>query len=324
MLDRASDRPAGAPGAPRTPGRNSADRQPSPQATAAGQVAPTGSGGQAGSSRPGWDSLSEVSWVDKALSPAKAVPQPSGAAPLSAQNVGRSAWGDELANISTTPPPGWERLSWEDLDDRADPAGGSGGDGGWAATPQRSSFGQFLREWVPVVLAAVVIAFITRMLLVQAYHIPSPSMNPTLVDGDRVIVNRLSYQFSDIGRGDIVVFAKPPNQSGGADDLIKRVVGLPGETIVLRDGQVFVEEWLVEEPYLAQPDSTRPKKPVIPGCDQPNPERDRCVVPEGYVFVMGDNRNSSSDSRVFGPISTDTIVGRAFVRVWPLDSIAQL
>lgn len=263
------------------------------------------------------DGLAEIRWVDTLdVAPAatSVIPAKSG---LTAQDAGRSAWADELAAIDDRDPQGWDKLSWQDLEEReprrGDPIHGKA----------RSPFGRVLREWGPVLIAAVTIAVLTRLLLVQAYHIPSLSMAPTLEQGDRVIVNRLSYRFGDIERGQVVVFAKPANAPDGANDLIKRVIGLPGETITINGGNVFVDGFLVEEPYLASPQSTRPRS-AIPGCAQEQPSNERCVVPEGYIFVMGDNRAGSSDSRVFGPIPTDTVVGRAFVRVWPFNSISWL
>ena len=101
------------------------------------------------------------------------------------------------------------------------------------------------------------------------------------------------------------------------------MIGLPGETLQIDNGNVFINELRVEELYLAQPESTRPRGP-IPGCAQAEASSTLCVIPEGHVFVMGDNRNGSSDSRVFGPIPADSVVGRAFLRVWPLNNIGQL
>ena len=175
-----------------------------------------------------------------------------------------------------------------------------------------------------MLVAAVVIALFTRLVLVQAYHIPSLSMAPTLEEGDRVIVNRLSYRFGEIERGQVVVFNKPPNQPSDANDLIKRVIALPGETIQFQDGEVYVDGLLVQEPYLAQVSSTRPRSFSIPGCAQEVASPDSCTVPADYIFVMGDNRAGSQDSRTFGPISIDTVVGRAFLRIWPLTDVNQL
>jgi signal peptidase I len=237
-------------------------------------------------------------------------PQPTELLP---ENVGRSAWDDQLA-IDDGDPDGWDKLSWQDLDDDGDTPGGG--------VQQPSVTGQLIREWGPVLFAAIAIALFTRLVLVQAYHIPSGSMIPTLEDGDRVVVNRLSYRLGEIERGQVVVFAKPQG-TAGENDLIKRVIGLPGETIQFVDNEVYVDGFRVDEPYLAQQDSTRPRL-TIPGCGQPDPASDLCEIPEGHVFVMGDNRLGSSDSRVFGPIETESIVGRAFMRVWPLNNLGQL
>lgn len=183
----------------------------------------------------------------------------------------------------------------------------------------------FLKEWIPVLVFAVVIAVVVRMFVVQAFHIPSLSMAPTLEVGDRVVVNQLSYRFGEIERGEVIVFSTPPGQPSAADDLIKRVVALPGETLVLRDGNVFIDGYRLEEPYTLQQNSSRARSQLgIPNCAQPQPAPDTCVVPEGYVFVMGDNRGGSQDSRVFGPVPIDSIVGHAFMRVWPPNRIGRL
>lgn len=243
---------------------------------------------------------------------------------LTADAVGRSAWDRDLNSISSSEPDGWDKLSWTDLDEgrRTD-----------ANEPKNADFGgtfgssptwNFIREWAPVLIAAVAIALFTRLVLVQAYHIPSLSMAPTLQDGDRVVVNRHSYSFGEIERGQIVVFSTPPSQQSEANDLIKRVIGLPGEKVQFHDGEVYVDGMLVQEPYLAQQRSTRAKTFDIPGCADETTSPDQCTVPDGFVFVMGDNRTGSQDSRVFGPIPKDTIVGRAMVRVWPLTEIQGL
>lgn len=260
------------------------------------------------------DSLGEIRWVDAAPVTPASTPVASQPAGLTAQDVGRSAWADELSSVGDDDPQGWDKLSWQDLEGRRtdsdDPI-----DSGTTA------FGRVMREWGPVLLVAVTIAIVVRLFLVQAYHIPSLSMAPTLEEGDRVIVNRLSYRFGDIERGQVVVFSKPPNQNAGANDLIKRVVALPGETVQFNGGNVFVDGLLVEEPYIAEQGSTRSRSFSIPGCAQADASPELCTVPEDYIFVMGDNRRGSQDSRTFGPIPTDSVVGRAFVRVWPLNNI---
>ena len=277
------------------------------------------------------DGLAEIRWVDSPqVTPASTpITQPpvtpaqnavvprapvSSSAVLTPEAVGRSAWDSELASVGQSDPEGWDKLSWQDLDEKRS--------SGHSPLREQTSFGRLLREWGPVLFAAVVIALFVRLVLVQAYHIPSASMVPTLEEGDRVVVNRLSYQFGEVGRGQVVVFKKPQGSSG-QNDLIKRIIGLPGETIRFADNQVYVNGLRLEEPYLAEQDSTRPRL-TIPGCAQTTPAPDTCVVPEGTIFMMGDNRLGSSDSRVFGPIEIDSVVGRAFLRVWPLNNLGEL
>lgn len=171
------------------------------------------------------------------------------------------------------------------------------------ASPLRNAL-----EWILVIVGAVLIALLIRGLVVQSFRIPSESMYPTLTEGDRVLVNRLSYRLHDVNRGDVVVFRRPessPAPPGEPEDLIKRVIGLPGETVVAREGTVYVNDRPLEEPYLEQGMLTK-------DLDQP------VKVPEGEVFVMGDNRTNSSDSRYIGTIPIDSVVGRAFAVIWPV------
>jgi signal peptidase I len=171
-------------------------------------------------------------------------------------------------------------------------------------------------EWVAVVVGALVVALVVKTFLFQAFYIPSASMEPTLEKGDRVLVNKLSYDLHDINRGDIVVFELPPEKVGadGIKDLIKRVVGLPGEVIETRDGIVYIDGERLDEPYL--PEGTLTDQPPI----------ERQTVPEDHIFVMGDNRDNSADSRFAnrGPIPVDDVVGRAFIQVWPPTDVGGL
>jgi signal peptidase I len=180
--------------------------------------------------------------------------------------------------------------------------------------PTTSSTSKAVRnavEWVLVIAGALLVAFLIKTFLFQAFYIPSESMEPTLVNRDRVIVNKLSYRLHDVNRGDLVVFDRPPNEPPTeVEELIKRVIALEGETIEARQGEIFIDGRLLTEPYLNTPSSSGTFGPLM--------------VPDGHVFVMGDNRNNSRDSRVFGPIDEDLIVGRAFVRVWPLGRLAFL
>jgi signal peptidase I len=163
-------------------------------------------------------------------------------------------------------------------------------------------------EWILIVAGAVLVAIVIRTFVLQAFYIPSASMDPTLKVDDKVLVNKLSYKFHDIHRGDIVVFERPPQETdSNIKDLIKRVIGLPGGVIEAHDGHVFVNGRRLNEPYLPA------------GLESRTLARE--TVPHNMLFVMGDNRGSSKDSTVFGPISKDLVVGRAFIRVWPLSHI---
>lgn len=174
----------------------------------------------------------------------------------------------------------------------------------------RSAIKSFV-EWVIVLGGALIVAFVVKTFLIQAFYIPSSSMEDTLLIGDRVLVNKLSYDFGDVERGDIVVFERPPQDTGNPDikDLIKRVIALPGETVELRNGEVFIDGRRLQEPYLDANDgaTVEPRE-----------------VPAGHYWVMGDNRGQSKDSRFFGPIPEDLIVGRAFVRIWPVSAFKLL
>jgi signal peptidase I len=166
-------------------------------------------------------------------------------------------------------------------------------------------------EWILIIGCALLVAVVIKATLLQAFYIPSESMTPTLKVGERVLVNKVSYKVHDVHRGDVVVFKRPVKEADPRiKDLIKRVIGLPGDTIEARDNQIYINDKALNEPYL--PKGT-------PSLNLP-----RTTVPDGDVFVMGDNRTNSSDSRVFGPISQKLIVGRAFVRVWPPGSIGLL
>ena len=176
-------------------------------------------------------------------------------------------------------------------------------------------------EWGMVLIGALALALIVRAFLFQAFYIPSPSMEPTLSSGDRILVNKVSYRLHDVNRGDLVVFHPRPESGVGADDLIKRVIALPGETVTTNGGRVLIDGGLLIEPYLPVPDGTAAFG-IVPWCaDQTSAA---CRVPDGHVFVMGDNRGNSRDSRYFGPVPVDSIVGRAFVRVWPLGGLDRL
>ena len=175
-------------------------------------------------------------------------------------------------------------------------------------------------EWVFVVVVAISAAMLIRVFLFQQYYIDGPSMQTTLMPEDRVLVNKMSYKLHDIHRGDVIVFDRVTNDVQH-DDLIKRVLGLPGETLEIRSCIVYINGVQVDDPYL-NPEQTSQVEPSA-RCGS-HTDMAPVVVPEEMVFVMGDNRVQSFDSRDFGPIDTDKVRGRAFVVIWPASAWAWL
>jgi signal peptidase I len=187
---------------------------------------------------------------------------------------------------------------------------------GKADKGKRSSTGRTILEYVILAVVAIAVALLIQQFLVKPYRIPSASMEDTLLIGDRVLVDRISWRFSEPQRGDIVVFHPPFD----GPVLIKRIIGLPGEVISLRDGSVYINDKLLDEPYVrvvnGRPLPTQPFTNGLPWALQ-SPYR----VPDGTYFVMGDNRTDSGDSREFGPVERGKFVGRAFAKYWPPGSI---
>jgi signal peptidase I len=171
---------------------------------------------------------------------------------------------------------------------------------------------------VVVLVGALLVAMAVKTWALQAFWIPSGSMEPTLQVNDRVLVNKIGYDIDDVDRGDIIVFERPDGWGvGDIKDLIKRVVGLPGETVSVVDGVVHIDGAPLDEPYLAEGVAT-PDFFAESGCV---PE---CVVPADHLFVLGDNRTNSDASNHFGFVPFDDVVGRAFLRVWPPGEIGGL
>ncbi len=200
----------------------------------------------------------------------------------------------------------------------------------WRGGPKGIRRFGFLRELPVLVVIALVVAILVKTFLVQAFYIPSVSMVPTLKQGDRILVCRICTRISGVHRGDVIVFSAPhpgPDEARSAvgalfhwlgeavgvahpenPDYVKRVIGLPGDTIELKDGKLYRNGKRVQEPYLDPHHDTRPFGPI--------------KVPDGMLFVMGDNRLQSGDSRFkppngLGYIPEDKVIGKAFVRVWP-------
>jgi signal peptidase I len=176
--------------------------------------------------------------------------------------------------------------------------------------PQKRNHNRAILSWAVTIALALGLTLVVKTWFYQPFSIPSASMVPTLEIGDRVVVSKLN---KDPGRGDIIVFDRPANDPAGPgepDVLIKRVIGLPGETVSAEDGKVLIDGKPLREAYL--------KKDVVTEINTP------ITVPEGDVLVMGDNRMVSQDGRYFGPVSKDLIVGRAILRIWPLSRFGSL
>jgi signal peptidase I len=186
-------------------------------------------------------------------------------------------------------------------------AGGEDATRGAPAKGRSRTF-RWVIEVVVIVAAAFVLALLVQQFIVKPFAIPSPSMENTLLEGDRVLVNRLVYHFHPPRRGDVIVF-HPPGRPG-SDPFIKRVVAVGGDTISVHDGMLYVNGIVQDEPYV--------KEYPIEG-DYPETK-----IASGYVWAMGDNRNNSGDSRVFGPVPLKAIMGEAFAVYWPLGRIGGL
>lgn len=181
---------------------------------------------------------------------------------------------------------------------------------------RRAAWLKQLREWLAVIGAAVIIAMALRTFVVQQFYIAGPSMEVTLFGDDRVLVNKLSYRFGAPSRGDVIVFDRITINGDTVqhDDLIKRVIGLPGETLTIAGCVVSINGSVLDEPWLAnlELDST-----LDPGLRCGSSDVGPTTMGENEVFLIGDNRPMSFDSRMFGPVDIDLIVGRAVVVIWP-------
>lgn len=162
--------------------------------------------------------------------------------------------------------------------------------------PRRKSA---LREFVETIVITLVIYVLVRLLLFESYRVVGHSMDPTLEDNQFLVVEKVGYRWHEPKRGDIIVFRDP---NGDKRKLIKRVIGLPGEVVEIQAGQVLIDGQPLDEPYIVDPG--RYSQPLT-------------QVPDGEYFVLGDNRNNSSDSRSFGSIAVNDIVGRAWLVYWP-------
>jgi signal peptidase I len=226
-------------------------------------------------------------------------------------------------SIPPPPPPTDDKPLFEDAPEREMTAGSPPPD-----KPEEHKHRSFWKELPVLIVVAFAVALLIKTFLLQAFYIPSASMEPTLVEGDRVLVEKITTRFGEPSRGDVVVFEKDlgatlvePDEGGIWDDVtgafkglfgfptgtsqdfIKRVMAVEGDTIEGKDGVVYVNGESVDEEYLAEGTEISTFGPT--------------TIPEGQIFVMGDNRANSDDSRNFGPVDVDKVVGRAFLLIWP-------
>ncbi|GBF11651.1 signal peptidase I [Tepidibacillus infernus] len=177
-----------------------------------------------------------------------------------------------------------------------------------------SSINKELKEWAKAIAIAIILAYLIRTFLFAPFIVDGTSMMPTLENGERLIVNELQYRFGQPKRGDIIVFRYSEEQ-----DYIKRVIALPGEVVEVKNDQLYINGQKVEEPYLNE----ERKQLAVQGLtltDDFGPVK----VEEGHLFVMGDNRRNSKDSRMIGTIKFDQVVGKAAFAFWPISEIKWL
>lgn len=183
---------------------------------------------------------------------------------------------------------------------------------------QRSGLG-CLFEIVETIVLTILIFWVIQTFVAQPYKVQQGSMERTLEEGQYVLVDKLSPRWEPYSGGDIIVFEPPESWSSGSRiPFIKRVIGVAGDTVELRDGRVLVNGLLLDEPYVYAVDGATQDTEPTPG------GQSRWVVSDGQLFVMGDHRGNSSDSRTFGPIDVAHVTGRAWLRYWPLETFGPL
>ncbi len=163
------------------------------------------------------------------------------------------------------------------------------------------------KDFLYPLITAIILVILLNAFILQLFWIPSPSMEPTLLVGDRIVVTKYSYWFKEPQRQDIIVFKYPNDTS---INYVKRIIGLAGETVTIKDSKVYINGALLEEVYIPQELKYENYGPV--------------VVPEDNYLVLGDNRSGSEDSRVWGYLSRELIVGKVQYRYWPLSRLAPL
>jgi signal peptidase I len=185
-----------------------------------------------------------------------------------------------------------------------------------APSTNRRALGCLL-EIVETIVLTLILFWVIQSFVAQPFQVKQVSMRDTIQDGQFILVDRLTPHFDPYHRGDIVVFRPPPNnETGTGDPFIKRIIAVGGDTVAIHDGKVFVNGIELNEPYVF----------TVGGVPQATTSGDLSswTIAPGELFVMGDHRAASSDSRVFGPIKVDAVIGRAWLRYWPLSDFRVL
>lgn len=174
-------------------------------------------------------------------------------------------------------------------------------------------------EIVETLVLTLIIYVVIHNFIAQPFEVRMSSMTPTIVEHEYVLIDKISPRFADYQRGDIIVFQPPDSmRSGSGAPFIKRVIGLPGDRVELEDGRVLINGVELDEPYLfLRRGEPEPTEPSFEG-------ETSWLVPDGSLFVMGDHRSASADSREFGPIDVSTVLGRALLRYWPFDTLGPI
>lgn len=174
------------------------------------------------------------------------------------------------------------------------------------------SFGSFILEFVQSIVLALSVFVLLYLFVAQPNQVKGSSMVPNFIDGEYLLTDKLSYQFGEPQRGDVVVFKAPPSEPCAEDECeyIKRIIGIPGDIVMVENSQVFLNGELLNQDFLPEDFVTDPGSFCQEGVE--------VSVPDGKYLVFGDNRSHSRDGREFGPINKDLIVGKAFFRYWPI------
>lgn len=185
--------------------------------------------------------------------------------------------------------------------------------------PQPPHTHHWARDILTPLGLSILIATGLKLFVLEARYIPSGSMRPTLEMGDRLLIDKVSYRLTAPQRGDLAVFSPPPilQRQGHNNALIKRIIGLPGEQVALKSGQLWIDGQAFPETYLLKNGATQITDCPMSGVGSPYLAQTRRIPPNHYL-VLGDNRESSSDSRCWGVVGQESLIGRAFFRFWPI------